>query len=131
MAIIASVNRSLFRRSGILKTFFRFESTWSRLVQVVRRASSGPPSRPVIVRDAWSAVGKLVALDGRATGLSLRLERQRNERHRTASGRDRRLGRLRDGVGMDLDLGRQLAAGEHLDVVRLAGQAVLEQRLQI
>src|SRR4051812_24283271 len=33
MAIIAVVNRTLLRRSGILKTFFRFASTCSRLVQ--------------------------------------------------------------------------------------------------
>ena len=65
-----------------------------------RRADGRPP---VDVRP--SAVGELVALDGRAAGLVLALERQRHERHRTARGGDRRLGGLRHGVGVDVELG--------------------------
>src|SRR4051794_39864531 len=131
MAIIAVVNRILFRRSGILKTFFRLESTWCRLVQLTALPLWAGRVRREIVPVRWSAVGKLVALDGRSSGLPLRLERQRNERHRTAGGGDRRLGGLGDGVGVDGDRRGQLATGEHLDVLALAGEAVLDEHLRV
>ena len=124
------MNRILLRRSGILKTFFRLEST-ERLLW------SGP----------WSG-GRIVR--GRRCGDRRRTHRLANWLPLTA-GRPALLSPL-NGSGTSVtvppaaviaasaafdtawawtsSLGRELAAGEHLDEAALAGEAVGGQRLR-
>src|SRR5690606_9716336 len=74
-----NVNRSLLRRSWILKTFLmRLMTDTEFLTNRDRREASG---------DRFELpVRELVALGGRTTGLALGLERQLDQRDRTPGG---------------------------------------------
>ena len=57
------------------------------------------------------------------------LNGQLDERDRTAGSVDRGFSRLRHGVGVHVDLGRDLATGEHLHVGALADETVGDEHV--
>src|SRR5829696_9252054 len=112
---MSTVNRTLFRRSGTLKMFFRLESTQRSLAATSQVRTAAGRRRP-----GFSTVGELVALHRRAAGSV----RQGQHVHGTSGGRDGRFGCLREPVSLDPYSARDLAPPEHLDEGALVGQTV-------
>src|SRR6478735_4755295 len=111
--MIASVNRTLFRRSWTLKMFFRLVSTGSLLLC----AGAG----------GGLAVREVVALGGRTSVAP----RQGQDLDTTAGGGDGCLRGLRERVGLHGDGAGDLTPAQHLHEGTLVGEPLAVQHLGI